>query len=749
MKKLLLSIIAFVILFGIILPVPSANAADPRLSFGFDFSKSEITVKPGIPIELFIRDIGQNKAYQLIIGSGDGSIDWYTLDIPKMKDDCKDPTAQNYDTFKPNFGVERWCNKVETGPWYNKDIKLNYYVSIDTTNLVCNTSALNPQGKCSIRLAESGDQVFAAANTLYFKTEADSNVTISSDNTEIATGGTATLTIEHLKPNTGYVVSVEFPNAPETSPQLDSNGLPLYYNIKINPGNPAISGCTVPSPQGKILWSGGDSYCKYIPSTADFTYRLSLGTKPLVCPGDTCSVHVRLDDSSSSKSFLNLASTNIALKATSLTLQPETTPYANVPVTFTATGCENEEPVKFIWWWGTDIPRACINTGTAACTTDGSDDDVDNNPATSNTEKKASIIKKFENTGDYAMQAQCVNSSKVAFTRFTVKPAGDDEANISISPIPLNPEQGYNIVLKGMDPDHCYYVRIQNPDGNFSAELNPLTEVDNSVCKGLSDKPYLFGNKFSNGEFTSEELPGFDHAGPYSFYLIKAVPRTRLKTVVRNAAPIIGAGLGASTAFIPGVGWVVAAPLGVAGAKIGDTIARGVASIEDELLDIETICVGGDEEDEIVDCSKLPDPPLPPCQKGYVGTKDNVITAPVLPQNPTDADIELYRKNLKVFRDQIDGCLTVDTGLGSISTDPIGLIRSVMAILLSLSGGIALLLIIISGYKLMTSRGDPEKIQAAKDRLTSAIIGLLFIIFSLVIVEVIGVDILAIPGLGR
>jgi hypothetical protein len=45
---------------------------------------------------------------------------------------------------------------------------------------------------------------------------------------------------------------------------------------------------------------------------------------------------------------------------------------------------------------------------------------------------------------------------------------------------------------------------------------------------------------------------------------------------------------------------------------------------------------------------------------------------------------------------------------------------------------------------MMTSTGNPEAIQEAKERITSAIVGLLFIIFSLVILQVIGVDILQI-----
>jgi uncharacterized membrane protein YqhA len=67
---------------------------------------------------------------------------------------------------------------------------------------------------------------------------------------------------------------------------------------------------------------------------------------------------------------------------------------------------------------------------------------------------------------------------------------------------------------------------------------------------------------------------------------------------------------------------------------------------------------------------------------------------------------------------------------------------------LGISGGIALILIIISGYKFMVSQGNPEATKAATEQLTSAIIGLLFIIFSFVILQIVGVNILRIPGFG-
>lgn len=88
-----------------------------------------------------------------------------------------------------------------------------------------------------------------------------------------------------------------------------------------------------------------------------------------------------------------------------------------------------------------------------------------------------------------------------------------------------------------------------------------------------------------------------------------------------------------------------------------------------------------------------------------------------------------------------------DTALGSIAATPANFIRSAYTSILSMSGGIAVILIILSGYSMMTSQGNPEKVKAAQERLTAAIVGLLFIIFSFVILQVIGVDILALPGL--
>jgi hypothetical protein len=87
-----------------------------------------------------------------------------------------------------------------------------------------------------------------------------------------------------------------------------------------------------------------------------------------------------------------------------------------------------------------------------------------------------------------------------------------------------------------------------------------------------------------------------------------------------------------------------------------------------------------------------------------------------------------------------------DTAVGNILTSPKDFVQTIMGLILSVVGGVAILLIMLSGYRLMVSQGNPENIKSAKEQLTAAIIGLLFIIFSLVILQVIGVNILGLPG---
>lgn len=66
---------------------------------------------------------------------------------------------------------------------------------------------------------------------------------------------------------------------------------------------------------------------------------------------------------------------------------------------------------------------------------------------------------------------------------------------------------------------------------------------------------------------------------------------------------------------------------------------------------------------------------------------------------------------------------------------------------IGVSGGLALLLIVFSGFQIMTAAGDPQKLQEGRELLTAAVSGLILIIFSIFLLRLIGVKILAIPGI--
>lgn len=102
-------------------------------------------------------------------------------------------------------------------------------------------------------------------------------------------------------------------------------------------------------------------------------------------------------------------------------------------------------------------------------------------------------------------------------------------------------------------------------------------------------------------------------------------------------------------------------------------------------------------------------------------------------------------------RTNCENCRTQNgiwTAIGCIQTDAKSIVTQVVQIGLGLAGGIALLMIIAAGFLLSTSQNDPKKVTDAKELVTSAIIGLLFIVFSVTILQFIGVTILRIPGFG-
>jgi hypothetical protein len=89
------------------------------------------------------------------------------------------------------------------------------------------------------------------------------------------------------------------------------------------------------------------------------------------------------------------------------------------------------------------------------------------------------------------------------------------------------------------------------------------------------------------------------------------------------------------------------------------------------------------------------------------------------------------------------------TEIGCIPKDPGGFAAEYYTYGLGLIGGVALLFIIIGGYIMLTSQGNPLRLQNGKTYIFYAIFGLLLAIFGYVFIEVIAIDILHVPGFTR
>ncbi len=121
--------------------------------------------------------------------------------------------------------------------------------------------------------------------------------------------------------------------------------------------------------------------------------------------------------------------------------------------------------------------------------------------------------------------------------------------------------------------------------------------------------------------------------------------------------------------------------------------------------------------------------------------------APAIPQVA-----KMCNDYLKSNEKEHKACLNCATGggywsgLGCVPLNAQSFITDyVLKFGIGLAGFFALLCIFYSTIRLQISRGEAEAIQKARENLTSCIIGLLLIIFSVFILELVGVDILGIP----
>lgn len=146
-------------------------------------------------------------------------------------------------------------------------------------------------------------------------------------------------------------------------------------------------------------------------------------------------------------------------------------------------------------------------------------------------------------------------------------------------------------------------------------------------------------------------------------------------------------------------------------------------------------------------------------------TSPCIIGTPSTPGNPADpsckcvqptvvplaANLELCNAIKKPAEISIcSSCLQaggVWTGIGCIYANTSDFIqKTLLGWGIGLAGGLALLCIIYAAFQMQSSQGNPEKLKKAQEMITSCIMGLMLIIFSVFILRLIGVNILRIPG---
>lgn len=86
------------------------------------------------------------------------------------------------------------------------------------------------------------------------------------------------------------------------------------------------------------------------------------------------------------------------------------------------------------------------------------------------------------------------------------------------------------------------------------------------------------------------------------------------------------------------------------------------------------------------------------------------------------------------------------TDFGCMPQDPIGFVERFYGIGLGFIGMVGLLFMIIGGYYIMTSQGNPARLATGKSFIFYSIAGLMLAVFGFVFIQIVAGDILKIPG---
>ncbi len=87
-----------------------------------------------------------------------------------------------------------------------------------------------------------------------------------------------------------------------------------------------------------------------------------------------------------------------------------------------------------------------------------------------------------------------------------------------------------------------------------------------------------------------------------------------------------------------------------------------------------------------------------------------------------------------------------DTDFGPLCNDPASLVSSIYQYGLGLIGGVALVFIIYGGYLILSSQGEPDKLNIGRSYIIYSIVGLLLALSGFVFYQIVAQNILGIPG---
>lgn len=133
----------------------------------------------------------------------------------------------------------------------------------------------------------------------------------------------------------------------------------------------------------------------------------------------------------------------------------------------------------------------------------------------------------------------------------------------------------------------------------------------------------------------------------------------------------------------------------------------------------------------------------------YSDSEENKFgSLPCIEGKTADGDIVRLDPTRNRYENIVE-CTQYATAIGSFGTDPLGFISTLGTWLFRIATISTFALMIYAGILFQISRGDKEKIGKAREIITAAITGLIFLILSVSILQIIGIDILKIPGFVR